>query len=455
MRVPKVSRKLMIPLVSIIIVGVAVVGIGVSGGYHKAKLNRVQQELEKVFQESKRSIQEPEGVGAPKPGISLPAFPHYPMVPTEPLNNEVDSLDFVSPTVGWLTSGTYYSFGRSLPSPLYETTDGGILWKEVLKSVDVGDYLDFVNPMDGWDVGATPGILRTTDGGRYWTVLAQPDGKQGSLSLGNVTQVVSFSSPESGWALVSSGVMYSTNNGGTTWTRIPNTPRLPEEICMASPTSGYVLSTKGVYITSNGGSSWTLSYPTPPQINLTTIYGDPILACDGPTAEVMYPLNNGKYNTSDVPVSRNSPVVARTANFGKSWKIVYVAGGAPILNNIGPQLAGMRDSVATRFLVPLGTEGFALFADERLPFNNNIGTLYIRSEMVATYNGGASFIDPGITSGQGTETESASAVSPDQIFVIEGVDGPPATISLFETTNGGTTWHVVDSAPAGEWPPLQ
>ena len=454
MRVPKVSRKLMIPLVSIIIVGVAVVGIGVSGGYHKAKLNRVQQELEKVFQESKRSIQEPEGVGAPKPGISLPTFPRYhiALIGSKYTNN----LYFVSSKVGWYTAG-YLPTESANPQPsgLYETTNGGISWKEVLKSVDVGDYLDFVNPMDGWDVGgATPGILRTTDGGRYWTVLAQPGGKQGSLSLGNITQVISFSSPESGWAIVDSGVLYSTNNGGTTWTRISNAPRLPVGICMASPTSGYVLNAKGdVYITSDGGSSWTLSYPAPPQV--TTTNGYFILACDGPTAEVMYPLNNGRYNPSDVPVSRNSPVVARTANFGKSWKIVYVAGGAPILDNIGPQLPGMRDSVATRFLVPLGTEGFALFADERLPFNNNIGSLYIRSEMVATYNGGASFIDPGITSGQGTETESASAVSPDQIFVIEGVDGPPATTFLFETTNGGTTWHVVDSAPGGEWPPLQ
>ena len=146
-------------------------------------------------------------------------------------------------------------------------------------------------------------------------------------------------------------------------------------------------------------------------MNLATIYGDPILACDGPTAEVMYPLNNGMHNPSDAPVSRNSPVVARTANFGKSWKIVYVAGGAPLLNNIGPQLAGIRDSVATRFLVPLGTEGFALFADERLPFNGDV-TGYTRSEMVATYNGGASFIDPGITSGQDTETVSASQFRP-------------------------------------------
>jgi hypothetical protein len=454
MRVPRISRKLTIPLVFVIIVGVVVVGIGVSGGYHKSKLNRVQQQLEKVLQEGKRSIQEPEGVGVPKPGISLPPIPHYPMVPTEPLNDSVDALDFVSPTVGWDTVGSWYNTSHFLPSPLYETTDGGILWKEVIDSVDVGDYLDFVNPMDGWDVGATPGILRTTDGGQHWTVLAQPDGKQGSRSLGNITQVVSFSSPESGWALVSSGVMYSTNNGGSTWTRIPNVPRLPEQLCMASPTSGYVMNTKGIYVTSNSGSSWALSYPTPPQVNLATIYGEPILACDGPTAEVMYPLNNGRHNPSDAPVSRNSPVVARTANFGKSWKIVYVAGGAPIMSNIGPQLAGMRGSVATRFLVPLGTEGFALFADERLPFNGDV-TAYTRSEMVATYNGGASFIDPGITSGQGTETVSASAVSPNQIFVAESVGVYPSTTFLFETTNGGATWHVVDSAPSSKWPPLQ
>ena len=70
--------------------------------------------------------------------------------------------------------------------------------------------MSFVDPNDGWAVGADGTILATNTGGAAWT--AQTSGTSQALNG------VSFVDPNDGWAVSAGGTILATNTGGATWT---------------------------------------------------------------------------------------------------------------------------------------------------------------------------------------------------------------------------------------------
>ena len=101
------------------------------------------------------------------------------------------ALDFVDANHGWTIAGTAadWSAVPSVPLPLYRTDDGGLTWVRVPTNVlwrhpeafgETIDILDFVDQNNGFAVRRRGEVandytqwLKTTDGGRTWTVVVQ------------------------------------------------------------------------------------------------------------------------------------------------------------------------------------------------------------------------------------------------------------------------------------------
>src|SRR5438128_8239223 len=132
-----------------------------------------------------------------------------------PLPNLMD-IQFLNQKVGWLA-------GRI---GMFNTNDGGSTWSRVGPAIAVGEnispfvlriitpilQLDFINETHGW-VQRSDGILRTTDGGHTWELVAAAYQPQDQA-----LHHLSFYDERNGWAL-RSGSVYHSRDGGRTWTK--------------------------------------------------------------------------------------------------------------------------------------------------------------------------------------------------------------------------------------------
>jgi photosystem II stability/assembly factor-like uncharacterized protein len=86
---------------------------------------------------------------------------------TTPLMIGVTVSDFLDMKHGWASDGTH----------LYATGDGGLHWTQLSSHMNWHglSHLDFVTSETGWAIGSVqtndPSFLKTTDGGRTWTVI--------------------------------------------------------------------------------------------------------------------------------------------------------------------------------------------------------------------------------------------------------------------------------------------
>src|SRR5262245_4268171 len=80
-----------------------------------------------------------------------------------------------------------------------------------MRSQIVEDLYDaqLVDPDDGWVVGASGAVYRTSDGGRHWQLQPAP-------TTQNLFGV-SFSDVRNGWAVGRSGTIIHTTDGGAHW----------------------------------------------------------------------------------------------------------------------------------------------------------------------------------------------------------------------------------------------
>jgi photosystem II stability/assembly factor-like uncharacterized protein len=101
------------------------------------------------------------------------------------------AVDFVDANHGWVIAGTIGDWVAvpSVPLPLYRTDDGGLTWVRVPTSVlwrdpeanlETIDIFDFVDQNNGFAVRRRGQVandytqwLKTTDGGRTWTVVVE------------------------------------------------------------------------------------------------------------------------------------------------------------------------------------------------------------------------------------------------------------------------------------------
>jgi photosystem II stability/assembly factor-like uncharacterized protein len=121
----------------------------------------------------------------------------------------VHRLWFLDPLTGWILES-------GLGAQLHSTTDGGQSWRRYSFGIDPAAHevadVHFVDRLQGWAVtnaaGGQPGlILRTTDGGQTWQQVSHP------ARVGNLSGVW-FLTPTEGWVVGDSSTILKTTDGG-------------------------------------------------------------------------------------------------------------------------------------------------------------------------------------------------------------------------------------------------
>ena len=161
------------------------------------------------------------------------------------------AVDFWSTQIGWAVSG----------SGIYGTRDGGKTFsREYISSNAQLSGIQALSSKDAWVFGYNS-ILRTTDGGGRWTVLAEPTGS-GAISD------VAFNSPTVGYAVTGSAPsgsthVWRTTDGGQTWHPYQS-PAGTSEVAWYGPRHGFLLTgAGGLYETANGGRTWRMTQKLP------------------------------------------------------------------------------------------------------------------------------------------------------------------------------------------------
>jgi len=183
-----------------------------------------------------------------------------------------DDLFALGTERAWLTIGT----------TLFSTSDGGASWVRLSTVNDLG-VIDFINARDGWimqQFGAASGqdavsILRTTDGGRRWALVAQtprlggPGMAIGGLTTGCDKSGIVFVSRSDGWLteFCNGGSLgfLTTHDGGSRWVEqpLPASATSCSDGCGAEPprffgATGFLTLTGGrLLVTHDSGLTWS------------------------------------------------------------------------------------------------------------------------------------------------------------------------------------------------------
>ncbi len=139
---------------------------------------------------------------------------------------------------GWMISS---SSADNSPPPYYiwHTTNGGSYWTVQYTDSTQGGFnaLQFTDLNNGWVVGDSGKILKTTNGGSTWTPVANP-----GLGTQCKTKCLFFLNADVGWLGSKTGdtvsgnipVVLHTVNGGATWTVQPVPTQTPQMDCTSA-----------------------------------------------------------------------------------------------------------------------------------------------------------------------------------------------------------------------------
>lgn len=196
----------------------------------------------------------------PIAGVSAPALP----VAGLTTDYRVSSVDFVTPSVGWLvvdfSSGDY---------AVIHTVDGGSSWTTQRVGPSNGHikYMSFFDASVGVValVGTQPLLWRTSDGGVTW-VARDPLGPLPATALS-----WSFVDSDHGWMLATPRIegglrparLYRTEDGGVTWVDLgPPVPAQDQafQVQFSYLTTGWLTTTSSgpyAYRTQDFGTTWT------------------------------------------------------------------------------------------------------------------------------------------------------------------------------------------------------
>jgi hypothetical protein len=131
-------------------------------------------------------------------------------------------------------------------------TDDGRTWSRRYSGNDPLFSVDAVDADHAWAVGQQI-LLVTSDGGRSWQPVGEPD--RGML------RVVDFTDAQTGWG-ATGGHVFRTVDGGRTW-RSADPPCGGEAVCFTGPDDGWAATGPHVYRTTDGGDSWQPAFTAP------------------------------------------------------------------------------------------------------------------------------------------------------------------------------------------------
>ena len=256
----------------------------------------------------------------------------------------------------------------------------------------------FIDTDTGCVVGNAGLILRSTNGGRSWSVIQSPV----TYSLNKVV----FKSPLTGYACGNNGYILKTTNGGLNWfILLTGTTLTFRDIAFTDVNTGMAVGAGGlIRTTTNGGANWTAATISPPW---------------GLTGISMVNINRIYVSGTDLP----GAAIFLSTDFGMSWTQVY------LLSNIGLTESYALDEV---FFVNDST-GFAVGSS--VLNNQNFGNIYM------TTNGGTNW-----SSSYTISSATSSFIS--DIYFSSASTGTAVGSSgiVLRTTSSGSNWDLQTSS---------
>jgi photosystem II stability/assembly factor-like uncharacterized protein len=159
-------------------------------------------------------------------------------------------VDFVNEKDGWVVGDS---------GVILRSTDGGESWQR--QTCPIEDYLftvDFIDIKNGW-ICSRNSILRTTNGGKNWEVIYSKDLDEGRFrDIQFITKRTGFVVGGKG-SFGSIGVLIKTEDGGETWQQssLDNSPTLTH-ISIADEQNIWICGFGGTILsTSDTGLTWT------------------------------------------------------------------------------------------------------------------------------------------------------------------------------------------------------
>ena len=279
---------------------------------------------------------------------------------------------------------------------------------------------------------ADGGVWKTTDGGLHWTPLTD---NQLSLSSGalavdpnnpSVVYVATGENNFSGDEFTGHGILKSTN-GGATWTNIGQqfigafmgaiaVSPANSNVLLVGVTNSATVS-GGVYRSTNGGSTWTQVIQAPG--------GDNIIF--DTTGSTVYAATAGFFSGSNTGVWKST-------DGGATWQMVNGSGTTALpVGNAGRIAIGMSPGNTSVLYAAISDGG--IFDPT---FGQSLG-------IFKTTDGGATWKSlssaPAVLCNNQCWYDLAVAVSPANVNVVYA--GGAASGTVFQSTDGGTTWNNV------------
>ena len=168
----------------------------------------------------------------------------------------LSNIIFISDNKGWI-------FGGDIA---YKTIDGGLTWSYPIKmnyNIGAGErspkLMYFIDSLYGWSAQSSSILLKTTNGGDYWTAV-----NTGISSM--QLRGVHFIDRSTGWAVGRNtgygleGKIIKTTDGGSNWfSQNSNIDKVIMSIYMLNENKGFVACwfTDTIGVTTNGGNNWT------------------------------------------------------------------------------------------------------------------------------------------------------------------------------------------------------
>lgn len=302
-------------------------------------------------------------------------------------------------------------------------TDDGRTWSRRYSGSDPMYSVDAVDADHAWAVGQQV-VLATTDGGRSWQPVGEPD--HGRL------RVVDFSDAQAGWGVtdaqygggLTGGHVVRTTDGGRTWQSV-DPPCGGEAVCFTGADDGWAAVGPHVFRSTDGGDTWQPAFTAPAD-------------------DIDHPFNPESVHVSQLQCARPGVAWVYFTGRASGSSMAYAAyrgtsagGWTPVMkeSEAGPQT--VRAPAGGTYPGPMG----ALGADAAVYVSfTPLATPPDRLVLREATDGGRRLGPARPIQGLFRAT-SISFLSPEVGWVLGAKSGSAPVDAIVGTTDGGQTWQ--------------